>query len=52
MNQIKMGEFICNLRKEKGLTQKQIGDILGITDNSISKWERGFKTKRESTNKS
>lgn len=42
MNQIKMGEFICNLRKEKGLTQKQIGDMLGITDNSISKWERGI----------
>ena len=42
MNQIKMGEFISELRKEKGLTQKDIGDILNITDNSVSKWERGI----------
>lgn len=42
MNQIKMGHFISELRKEKGFTQKEIGDKLGITDNSISKWERGI----------
>ena len=42
MNQIKMGKFISELRKEKELTQKDIGDKLGITDNSISKWERGI----------
>ena len=36
-----MGEFISELRKEHGLTQKQVGDMLGITDNSVSKWERG-----------
>ena len=42
MDQIKMGKFIKELRQEKGLTQKEIGDKLKITDNSISKWERGI----------
>ncbi len=42
MDQIKMGKFIKELRQEKGLTQKEIGDKLNITDNSISKWERGI----------
>lgn len=42
MNQIKMGIFISELRKEKGITQKEIGDMLNITDNSVSKWERGI----------
>lgn len=44
MDQIKMGKFIKELRQEKGLTQKEIGDKLKITDNSISKWERGINT--------
>ena len=44
MNQIKMGKFIKELRQEKGLTQKEIGDQLNITDNSVSKWERGINT--------
>ncbi len=44
MDQIKMGKFISELRKEKGLTQKDIGDKLHITDNSVSKWERGINT--------
>ena len=42
MDQIKMGKFIKELRQEKGLTQKEIGDQLNITDNSVSKWERGI----------
>ena len=42
MNQAKMGKFIKELREEKGLTQKDIGDKLNITDNSVSKWERGI----------
>lgn len=42
MDQIKMGKFISELRKEKGLTQREIGDMLNITDNSVSKWERGI----------
>lgn len=42
MNQMKMGKFIRELREEKGLTQKDIGNKLSITDNSVSKWERGI----------
>ena len=35
-----MGEIISTLRKEKGMTQKDIADNLGITDKAVSKWER------------
>lgn len=39
---IKSGEFIANLRKEKGLTQQEIGLLLGVGDKTVSKWERGI----------
>ncbi|MBE6681865.1 MAG: helix-turn-helix transcriptional regulator [Ruminococcaceae bacterium] len=35
-----MGEMISFLRKEKGMTQKEIADKLFITDKAVSKWER------------
>lgn len=35
-----MGEIICTLRKEKGMTQKELADKLDITDKAVSKWER------------
>lgn len=35
-----MGEIISTLRKEKGMTQKELGDMLNITDKAVSKWER------------
>ena len=35
-----MGEVISTLRKEKGMTQKELADMLNITDNAVSKWER------------
>ena len=41
MDQIKTGKFIAELRKERGLTQKQLAEKLGISDKTISKWERG-----------
>ena len=41
MNQEKFGAFVCELRKEKEMTQKELGNILGISDKAISKWERG-----------
>ena len=41
MNQIKIGKFISELRKEKKLTQKALADKLGVTDKAISKWENG-----------
>ena len=41
MNQEKIGKFIAECRKEKGLTQVQLAEKLGTTDKSISKWENG-----------
>ena len=42
MDQLKIGKFIADCRKEKGLTQLQLAEKLGITDKAISKWERGI----------
>lgn len=39
MNTVKTGSFISQLRKEKGLTQKQLADALGVTDKAVSRWE-------------
>ena len=35
-----MGQIISTLRREKGMTQKEIADRLNITDKAVSKWER------------
>ena len=37
-----LGAFVCELRKEKQMTQKEMAEKLGITDKAISKWERGL----------
>lgn len=42
MDQLKIGKFIAERRKEKSLTQMQLAEKLGITDKAISKWERGI----------
>ncbi len=41
MDQIKIGKFIASLRKEKCLTQEQLGEKLGVTNKTISRWENG-----------
>ena len=35
MDQIKIGKFILNCRKEKGLTQEQLAEKLGVTRNQL-----------------
>lgn len=42
MNQEKIGKFIAECRKKKKLTQTDIAKQLGVTDKSVSKWERGI----------
>ena len=41
MRQTDTGALIAQLRKEQGLTQKQLAEQLHISDRTISKWERG-----------
>lgn len=41
MDQAKAGAFIAQLRKEAGLTQEQLGQKLGVTNKTVSRWERG-----------
>lgn len=41
MDQVKIGKFIAELRKEKNMTQQQLGDKIGVSFKTISKWENG-----------
>lgn len=37
----KTGVFLAQLRHEKGLTQEQLGERLGVTNKTVSRWENG-----------
>ena len=39
-NKICIGEYIIKYRKERGLTQGEFGELLGVSAQAISKWER------------
>ncbi len=41
MNQVKIGKFISDLRKDQGMTQQQLADAIGVSNKTISKWECG-----------
>lgn len=41
MDQIRTGKFIAELRKEQGLTQRELADRLCVSDKTVSKWECG-----------
>ena len=41
MDQVKIGKFIAQCRKEQNITQSQLAEKLNITDKAISKWETG-----------
>lgn len=44
MDQKKIGEYIHRYRKEKGLTQQQLAEILHVSNKAVSKWETGVNT--------
>lgn len=41
MDNKEVGRFISDCRKEKNLTQKQLAEMLGVTNKAVSKWETG-----------
>ena len=42
MDQEKIGKLIARLRKSKGLTQSELGDMVGVGFRAVSKWENGL----------
>ncbi len=41
MNDYNFGNFLYALRTKKGLSQAQLGEMLGVTNKAVSKWENG-----------
>lgn len=41
MDMIKVGSFLAELRKGQGLTQAELGEKLGVTNKTVSRWETG-----------
>ena len=39
MDLIRFGSFLAQLRREKGLTQQALGERLGVTNKTVSRWE-------------
>lgn len=41
MDMVKIGSFLAELRKEQKLTQAELGEKLGVTNKTVSRWETG-----------
>lgn len=41
MEQREIGKFIAELRNEKGMTQSELGERIGVTNKTVSRWENG-----------
>ena len=41
MDTVKIGKFLKELRKEKGYTQETLGEKVGVTNKTVSRWETG-----------
>ena len=44
MDNIKIGKLIAKRRKQKGLTQSQLAEYLGVSNKTVSKWENDIPT--------
>lgn len=42
MDSYKTGRFIAHLRRERDLTQEALGELLGVSGKTVSRWERGI----------
>ena len=42
MDQKKIGGFLRTLRKERGVTQEQLAEVLGVSGRTVSRWETGY----------
>ena len=49
MDLVKIGKYIASKRKSLGMTQKQLAEKLGMSDKSVSKWERGVSIVKDTT---
>ena len=41
MKNYSLGNFICELRMRRGLSQAQLGALVGVSNKAVSKWENG-----------
>ena len=41
VDQMKIGSFLKELRKEKGITQEQLAEALNVSGRTVSRWETG-----------
>lgn len=41
MDTVKMGQFLKELRKEQNMTQEALGERIGVTNKTVSRWETG-----------
>ncbi len=41
MDMVRIGKFLAELRRERGLTQEQLGERFGISNKTVSRWENG-----------
>lgn len=46
MNDYTFGNFLYELRTEKGLSQSELGEIMGVSNKAVSKWEMGVSKPR------
>lgn len=44
-----LGRIISAARKQKNLSQKELGDLLNVSNKAVSKWENGEATPRQET---